>query len=573
MAESNLEKSLKKAQTLKVCEFCETNTNIEWKCIDCDLWMCDNCKKKLHIKVKLASKHNVIARKDMGTQSKLKLKNIPCKIHQIQFYCLFCKTCEKCVCPDCVSSIDHTQHDFQSLEEIHAEKTKTLLECNQIVKEELFNVYNTRAKQIDTFRQDQNMQLNEAIQEMRDHAKMIILAVNAAVEQQVELINKKRGVMATYALKEEDKNKRFSLAIQQMAEKIFKSMSYSNTEDLFEAAYNVEKTLQTLEKPSLQLYGQEVVFDKGTIDQSLVDQMVGKFNDATEDISISTIKTFPTTQFKGCVGASFGKDGHAWLLDNDTKYSKETAFHIKIDNDLTTLSTVKQHTNIDACELAVTKSGEVFLFLVKDSAVKRLNSKGELVVYKSFEPLLVRGLHVTKSDEIVVGLREKGALFPVTDDSQRQIVVFDSNGIQRKSYEHDWGTGTRLFSVPYRFASNAHSELYVIDWLSEKRTSRIVALGTYRSINWTYTGKSDAGFKARDIVTTNSGNIVVLTPDDLHILSTSGEVLHIFSSDDLPLRSPSSLDIDSNNHLWIIGSHGTGSDKYTVLNMLSFSGF
>ena len=54
--------------------------------------------------------------------------------------------------------------------------------------------------------------------------------------------------------------------------------------------------------------------------------------------------------------------------------------------------------------------------MVKDSAVKRLNSKGELAVYKSFEPLLVRGLHVTKSDEIVVGLREKGALFPVTDD-------------------------------------------------------------------------------------------------------------------------------------------------------------
>jgi hypothetical protein len=78
--------------------------------------------------------------------------------------------------------------------------------------------------------------------------------------------------------------------------------------------------------------------------------MVGKFNDATdatEDISITTIKTFPTTQFKGCVGASFGKDGHAWLLDNDTKYSEKNAFHIKIHNDLTTLSTVKQHTNIN----------------------------------------------------------------------------------------------------------------------------------------------------------------------------------------------------------------------------------
>ena len=144
--------------------------------------MCDNCTKELHSKVKLASKHNVIARKDMGTQEdKLTLTNILCKIHQIQFYCLFCKTCEKCVCPDCVSSIDRSKHDFESLEKMHADKTNTLLECNQIIKEELLNVYNARAKQIDTFRQDQNMQLNEAIQEMRDHTKMIILAVNAAI--------------------------------------------------------------------------------------------------------------------------------------------------------------------------------------------------------------------------------------------------------------------------------------------------------------------------------------------------------------------------------------------------------
>jgi hypothetical protein len=105
--------------------------------------------------------------------------------------------------------------------------------------------------------------------------------------------------------------------------------------------------------------------------------------------------------------------------------------------------------------------------------------------------------------------------------------------------------------------------------LSEKRVSRIVALGTYRSINWTYTGNSDAGIKARDIVTTNSGNIVVLTPDDLHILSVSGEVLHIFSSEDFQFGSPGCLDIDSNNHLWVMGS----ADKSAVLNMLSFSGF
>jgi hypothetical protein len=43
----------------------------------------------------------------------------------------------------------------------------------------------------------------------------------------------------------------------------------------------------------------------------------------------------------------------------------------------------------------------------------------------------------------------------------------------------------------------------------------------------------------------------------------------IFSSEDFQFGSPGCLDIDSNNHLWVMGS----ADKSAVLNMLSFSGF
>ena len=37
--------SIRKAQNVKLCELCENETNLIWRCIQCDTILCDKCKK------------------------------------------------------------------------------------------------------------------------------------------------------------------------------------------------------------------------------------------------------------------------------------------------------------------------------------------------------------------------------------------------------------------------------------------------------------------------------------------------------------------------------------------------
>ncbi|VDI63861.1 Hypothetical predicted protein [Mytilus galloprovincialis] len=61
-----LSKSIQKAQIPLPCELCEIETKIQWKCIDCNLLLCDKCKNKVHSKFKKAKDHKIITIKEVG---------------------------------------------------------------------------------------------------------------------------------------------------------------------------------------------------------------------------------------------------------------------------------------------------------------------------------------------------------------------------------------------------------------------------------------------------------------------------------------------------------------------------
>ena len=37
--------SMRKAQAPKTCELCLTDTKIKWRCLNCQSYMCEKCKK------------------------------------------------------------------------------------------------------------------------------------------------------------------------------------------------------------------------------------------------------------------------------------------------------------------------------------------------------------------------------------------------------------------------------------------------------------------------------------------------------------------------------------------------
>lgn len=113
--------SIRKSQTPVNCQLCNTDKFIKWKCIECNLLMCNTCRDKIHPKFINATDHKIVDIKDIGQHNEeLDFTNIKCIEHSEQFYCLFCKKCENLVCPTCVSKV-HKVHanDFIEIREAY----------------------------------------------------------------------------------------------------------------------------------------------------------------------------------------------------------------------------------------------------------------------------------------------------------------------------------------------------------------------------------------------------------------------------------------------------------------------
>lgn len=115
-------KSIEKAQIPALCQFCE-ESKIKWKCIDCDLFLCQLCTTRIHSKIKASNGHTRINLKECGTEDatntmrKVDLQNMQCETHSEQKCWVYCNDCRIPICSDC-STDTHQKHKVGKLKEV-----------------------------------------------------------------------------------------------------------------------------------------------------------------------------------------------------------------------------------------------------------------------------------------------------------------------------------------------------------------------------------------------------------------------------------------------------------------------
>ncbi|XP_052091933.1 E3 ubiquitin-protein ligase TRIM33-like [Mytilus californianus] len=118
--------SIGKAQTPAVCQFCEESQDIKWKCINCELFLCQLCCSKIHSKIKASMEHEIINLKDFEKEDfatsvrKVDLENMVCTIHDKQKCYIFCKDCSEPSCSKCLMET-HKLHDYKAIDEEYKE--------------------------------------------------------------------------------------------------------------------------------------------------------------------------------------------------------------------------------------------------------------------------------------------------------------------------------------------------------------------------------------------------------------------------------------------------------------------
>ncbi|XP_063399064.1 uncharacterized protein LOC134683683 [Mytilus trossulus] len=136
--------SIQKGQIPVGCQLCEDGNKIQWKCNTCDLLMCNKCKDGVHLKI--AKDHRILNIIKIGQQEVSKdtiiFSEVKCAEHSNQVCCLYCNSCNKLVCPKCITQV-HNGHELIEEEDYNKGKVELKPKQNCEIKIEISKVYTT----------------------------------------------------------------------------------------------------------------------------------------------------------------------------------------------------------------------------------------------------------------------------------------------------------------------------------------------------------------------------------------------------------------------------------------------
>ena len=541
--------SFKRGQAPATCNFCEKETKIKWKCINCDVFMCAKCKDKIHAKLKNNKDHKVIDIKEVGLKLETPdFSDLKCESHRDQSCVLFCTTCQMLVCTSCITKF-HNGHGFVeiiegyelNMEKIRNEHKKAMEIIDELTKGKR-EMSHIRKKDTEKYK------------ELKKKIEAREIYLKNAVEKFVKEL--KEDLIRKWREFQKDEINHIDKVVDNLQELSLKA------EDILQS--NVaEKVFNESAKLAIAVSKSKI--RPGTI-SFLPGQMspynVGSLQVVSYAIDVRIVKQFQTDisrvfHLSSCPGNSL------WISD-DKVLQKVKPVEYKL--------TVESTFDIDLCGMFGTPTGDLLVIPINKSVLKQISGKtGELTdsIY-NLSPLYPTSVHVTIDGKVVVGVKSGGPAWPVT--GRRAIIVMNQKGEHDISYEHD-KNNIRIFTYVRSITSTDNGNICVVDKLAKDGRGTVVVLNRDGDILQIYTGHhevniEDKPFQPVNIVTTPSDNIIVkvLSSDIFHILNNCGQLITHYNVGDLGITMSYSLCFTRNEDQLYIGCSQTngGSGKIHV---------
>lgn len=213
--------------------------------------------------------------------------------------------------------------------------------------------------------------------------------------------------------------------------------------------------------------------------------------------------------------------------------------------------------SMDICvfDMSLHSNKEILFTKVGGKQLSSLSSDGEVnvVANSSSSHMLFLSVHISKDNELYIGLREPGPAFPVTDFSVRQVIILGDKYERKATFEAD-KSGTKLFSYPCRICTDSKQVIYIADWLNAELTGRIVAIDRNGRLKFTYDGHDSVEeFWPFGMAVTPSDNIILSDRhnDMLHVLNSKGQLIGLQDVYDINIECPCCLAFDTEGFLLV----------------------
>ncbi|XP_071162812.1 uncharacterized protein [Mytilus edulis] len=552
--------STRKGQVTVSCKLCETDRPIKWKCIDCNILMCNHCKEQVHSKFKNAHEHKTIDIKDIGLhREEIDFTNIKCNQHSSQSCCLFCKTCDCLVCPTCFAK-DHKQHDLIEISEGYNMKIQRLKDGQDKIQSS--NVKTSiQIGQLQNLGNEENLKHLQVRTDITEHKKVVKKQVEKYFK---ELINKLDQSHANALLSHTSDLNAVSLSNTQIKNKTTEVHEFMQITDASKFFREVNEMEQSLDMPMQQIqpsYISSSKFVPGITTQANIGCLQDDANLSLEpNISLVVTKEYQSelpiiSLVRPCLDNSYWICSTNESQPNGDKLNKMSQYEIQVYG------------------IAALSPNYVLLVTDEPSPKQLSLFTGKLTetVY-NVAPLASITIHITSGNKVVVGGY-------CSNLGRSAVFVMQKQGEHETVYEQDQHNKP-IFTYPSSITSTRNGNIHVVDCDPDLTSGRVVVLEQGGGVINEYNGHPDINkdqpFKPTDIVATPTDNVVVIGIHDycLHILNNQGYPLTYYNTNNIGISYPCCIAVNTSGQLCIGSSRAEGSiTNEAMLYEVNISGF
>lgn len=536
------------AQQLVNCQFCDINRNVRggvrWKCLNCDLNLCENCKTGRHSRIKDSNQHRIIDIQALRTEScttltvaewtrEMDLQKIVCLEHPNKKCYHFCKECKKPICPSCF--LEHRDHNLIELELIYKDQQQRLKNIQREIDNDLqtlpgiMTMISKEEEEISRNYDDVRLKIEQRESEIK------LQATNDAKRLLKDLEEFRKTENTVISLKQQ-KVRVYEVNLKHQKNKIQETFKSHEATSILTTIGQIDKkiALENTVKGSKQKFAFKTpsshCIDFGSLIK--IPELFIKSKYQIEDINVFGIKgkhgNYTTIVFKK------NKLG-VYFLGNVSFSDSESKCIISNEKEISD----------DVFDLTITKDGIILFSMAQSSEIKCIAKNSEIETFSSLEPKQVRGIHACDNGNILVGFSS------FHNGEHSGLLVLNEEKVQIKTFELDINN-EKIFSFPDKITTNKNGDICVID--HRFYVGRVVALNEGGHVKWTYNAHDMDKFNPCDIVTTSTGLVIITTDyycNVVHLLSENGDFLTKFGGDEVNISMVRCLNNDEEENLQI----------------------
>ena len=467
-----------------------------------------------------------------------------CDQHVQEEMDMYCKTCKRPTCTECLKTVEHQGHDLDTVPKLSRKIKNRRLDLLKEMECKVNPVRNKNCRHLRNVKCRNEQLLKRNLENVEKKRAELHRTVDEIMDSHVKCMAEHSQKLGEGIDREVDKLQKDESELMKMLETFEKTTMVGL--DLIEYYEKLRTKVDNLPTLDISQYCSKQIYVEGELDRDNLHKMIGEIS----EIKPGTNSVEMISSFRHSDNAVFAicpvSEKEAWFsysMSGDFKLFRRDGRHIKsVDTDASNCSSILHDGGFLVCNS-------------DQKNILKVDMSGKSSVWMDTSPLNANAIGESLNGNVLVSLIDENSITR-TVESQRSVRMVTPSGDFLHSYEYG-EDGTPVLTKPNYVAQNNNSDVCVINQFREPNNQMCGNLCVFYEdglLKFVYAGQR---FTPYGICCDSLCNIICVNCIDrtIHVINSEGSFLRYLFTSDTCVPKPFSIALHR-GVLWVGSKEG-----------------